>query len=236
MNRKPWRNPKPTNRKTKKKMNQEQRSNEAAAVERRYFGPTGEIRAKAESRSIEGSAAVFGTTYDMGWFTEEIHRDALKDADMSDVVALLNHDSNIVLGRTSAGTLSLSVDQQAFRYTFDAPNSPNGDNALEAIKRGDIKQSSWGFTVDTDEWNTRDGREHRTITKVRKVYDVSPVTFPANPDTTVAKRSLEAYAKPTQRHKETALEDQQAAYTEQQNTNAFNALDMDLRLLEMAAD
>ena len=151
----------------------------------------GEGVAKAGSQ-ISGVAAVFGSIYDMGWFTEEIAPGALDGADMSEVVALFNHDTNIPLARNSAGTLTLKIDAQNFAYSFSPPNSPNGENILEAIRRGDVKQSSWGFTIDSDKWETRNGKDHRTITKVAKVWDVSPVTFPANAETNVVEDSLRA--------------------------------------------
>ena len=151
----------------------------------------GEGVSKAGSQ-ISGVAAVFGSIYDMGWFTEEIAPGALDGADMSEVVALFNHDTNIPLARNSAGTLTLKIDAQNFAYSFSPPNSPNGENILEAIRRGDVKQSSWGFTIDSDKWETRNGKDHRTITKVAKVWDVSPVTFPANAETNVVEDSLRA--------------------------------------------
>jgi len=142
-----------------------------------------------QQKMIEGVAATFNDPYDMGWFTEEIAAGALDGADMSEVVALFNHDANIPLGRNSAGTLQLSIDAQGFRYSFMPPDSPNGHNVAESIRRGDVKQSSWGFTVKEDAWRTVDGKDFRTIVKIAKVWDVSPVTYPANPNTEVAQRS-----------------------------------------------
>jgi HK97 family phage prohead protease len=211
--------------------NQEQRGANTA-VERRYAEHGGEVRARAESRAVEGYAAMYGVRADLGWFTEEIAAGAFDEADTAEVVALFNHDPNYPLARNSAGTLQIELDAKGLLYRFDAPNSPMGENLLESLKRGDIKQSSFGFTVKDDKWEMRDGREHRTILKVGSLFDVSPVTFPAYPDTTVAKRSKENATAPTQRHKETALEDQQAAQTEQ-DTNTLHLLDMELRLLEM---
>lgn len=164
-------------------------------LERRYI--QGEIicRESADTQNRFGGLALrFGVIYDMGWFSEEVSREAFAKTDMIDVLALFNHDSNIVLGRTSAGTLTLNVTDEGLQYEFVAPNSPNGHNVAEAIRRGDIKQSSWGFTINDDRWETRNGKDHRIITGVKRVYDVSPVTFPANPDTTVAKRSKEKEA------------------------------------------
>jgi hypothetical protein len=84
-------------------------------------------------------------------------------------------------------------------YRASIPDSPTGQNLIEALKRGDIDQSSWSFQIARneagmsvgDEWRMKDGKEHRVITKVKRVFDASPVTYPANPDTSVAMRSLE---------------------------------------------
>ena len=63
-----------------------------------------ELRAKPESRTIFGTATVFNSSYDMGWYDEEMSPESLNEADMKDVVALFNHDMNMVLARTSSGT------------------------------------------------------------------------------------------------------------------------------------
>ena len=157
-----------------------------------------EIRANDAGKfALRGYAARFNSVYNMGWFTEEVHRDAFKNADMSDVRILLNHDSNQILGRTAAGTARVGIDKEGLWYEVDLPNSPNGDNVRVAVERGDISQSSWGFTLrisdsgNGDKWEKRDGKEHRILTDIDTVFDASPVTFPANPDTTVAQRSFE---------------------------------------------
>ncbi|MBK8195925.1 MAG: HK97 family phage prohead protease [Lewinellaceae bacterium] len=166
------------------------------AVEHRFLTGGLEVR-KGETGAPEifGYALKFGVSYDMGWFTEEIHRDALSGADMEDVRILFNHDVNQILGRTKSGTAKVGVDDVGMWYRAMLPESPVGETVRAAIERGDVDQSSWGFTLryedDSagDEWQRKDGRDHRIIRNVRKVWDASPVTFPANPDTSVAKRS-----------------------------------------------
>lgn len=169
-------------------------------IERRYFDSEFEVRQNDKGKNmVRGYALKFGVRYDMGWFTEEIAREALEGADMSDVRILLNHDPNLILGRTSAGTARLAVDDNGLYYEAELPDSPNGENVRVALERGDITQSSWGFMLrmdkDTngDEWKRENGKDHRIIRSVKKVYDASPVTFPANPDTTAAKRSHDQY-------------------------------------------
>ena len=152
-----------------------------------------ELRAKPESRTIFGTATVFNSAYDMGWYEEEMDTEALKNADMNDVVALFNHDQNMVLARTSSGTLKLNVTGNAMEYEFEAPNTTLGNDLLEMVRRGDVYQSSFAFTVDKEKWEENSGNKpKRIIRSIKKVYDVSPVTYPANPDTMVAKRSYEA--------------------------------------------
>ena len=154
-----------------------------------------EFRAMPESRTIVGTATVFNSAYDMGWYDEEMSADVFKNSDFSDVVALFNHDANMVLARTKSGTLKLKVTNNAMEYEFEAPNTTLGNDLLEMVKRGDVYQSSFAFSVEAEDWQERKGmKPKRVIREIKKVYDVSPVTYPANPDTMVAKRSYEKIA------------------------------------------
>jgi len=172
--------------------NRKQATNE---IERRAYANGVEVRATEKGATLRGYAARFGSVYDMGWFTEEVGRDAFKNADMSDVRVLFNHDPNQILGRTKSGTARVGVDEKGLWYEVELPKS--ADSLREAVERGDIDQSSWGFFLKKDSWEKREGtdKQHRVLLDVEMVFDASPVTFPANPDTTVAKRSLEAYQK-----------------------------------------
>ena len=149
--------------------------------------------AQEESRMISGYAAVFDSdSEDLGGFTERIERGAFAEAiKVSDVRALFNHDNNMILARTASGTLRIYEDERGLKYEFEAPKTTAGNDVLEMIKRGDISQSSFGFTVEQDSWAKRDGTTYRTIKKVKRLYDVSPVTFPAYPEASVAVRKLE---------------------------------------------
>jgi len=154
-----------------------------------------EFRAMPESRTIVGTATVFNSAYDMGWYEEEMSADVFTNSDMNDVVALFNHDANMVLARTKSGTLKLKVTGSAMEYEFEAPNTTLGNDLLEMVKRGDVYQSSFAFSVEAEDWQEREGmKPKRIIRSIKKVYDVSPVTYPANPDTMVAKRSYEQIA------------------------------------------
>lgn len=147
---------------------------------------------------IFGYALKWGVEYDMGDFIEVIQRGALDKADMTDVRVLDNHESHLVLGRTKSGTATIGIDNVGMWYSSSLPNSPNGQNIRESLIRKDIDQSSWGFKIRRDEsgkrigdkWEVRNGKQYRTIFDIEIVYDASPVTFPANPDTSAAKRSM----------------------------------------------
>ena len=167
-------------------------------IERRFSIEGAEVRANQEGKpELFGYALKWGVSYDLGWFTEEISRNALDASDMSDVRVLFNHDASLILGRTAAGTAQVGKDETGLWYRAVLPESPTGENVRVALERGDVTQSSWGFYIRQDEtgrrtgdkWEIRGGKEHRIITDVSKVVDASPVTYPANPDTSVAKRS-----------------------------------------------
>jgi len=157
--------------------------------------------------TVRGYAALFNTkSSDLGGFIERIDPHAFDEVDLEDsVVALFNHDPSLILARSGGAnaTLRLGTDERGLWYEFTPPNSPNGQNLAEALRRGDITQSSFGFSIrsgEGEEWDwveDEEGREHafRTIKKIARLYDVSPVTYPAYPDTSVAARSLEAVQK-----------------------------------------
>ena len=150
-----------------------------------------DVRALDESRSVEGYALVFNSlSEDLGGFREQIDANALDGVlERSDVMALLNHDSSrgiLARSRYGEGSLTLTVDEKGLRYNFEAPHSALGDEVLEYLKRGDINQSSFAFTVSSDSWEKlSDGSYLRTITGFDRLYDVSPVFTPAYAATSV---------------------------------------------------
>lgn len=151
-----------------------------------------------ESRTVVGYAAVFNrNSEDMG-FIEIIEPGAFADAiGVSDVRALFNHDPSLILARTASNTLRIQEDSIGLRYEFDLPATTVGNDLLISLRRGDVNQSSFAFSVKEQAWNSEkldngDVRYTRIIKKVERLYDVSPVTYPAYPDTTVAMRSKPA--------------------------------------------
>lgn len=144
-------------------------------------------RANEQSRLVEGTAIVFNSeSQDLG-FREVIEPTAI-DADtiaQSDIFALLNHDENrgiLARSRYGTGTLNLTIEQDGLHYSFEAPKTALGDELLSYLSRGEITSSSFAFTIAEggDKWE-RDinGGLHRTITKIDRLFDVSPVFEPA---------------------------------------------------------
>jgi HK97 family phage prohead protease len=166
--------------------------------ELRVYNNDVEIRLDADGvEHIRGYAVVFNSeSRDLGGFIETISPTAFREADMSDVLGLYNHDYNIVLGRTPM-TLTLNVDERGVSYDIIPPDTTAAKDLITSIKRGDVRGSSFGFTIakDGDQWEKpkeRGGLYRRTINAVAKLFDVSPVVQPAyvNTDTTIAKRTL----------------------------------------------
>ena len=165
-------------------------------AERRYLSQPLEYREEGEEKRFEGYAVIFNSETDLGWFTEEIRDGAFEDVMDDDVRGLFNHDPDVILGRNKSGTMKLSVDKRGVKYSIDYnPNDPDHVRVMEKVKRGDVSQSSFAFGIKDAVWETRDGRDHRVITKLSRWYDVSPVTYPAYQDTTVAARSFEQVKK-----------------------------------------
>ena len=150
-----------------------------------------QTREENGERWIEGYFATFEGTYKMGdWGVERIDPHAFDDTLARDIRALINHDTTLVLGRTSAGTLTLSVDSHGlFGRIRINPNDQDAVNCYERVKRGDVDQCSFGFTIDAEETEKLpDGRTQWTIKRVT-LYEVSVCTFPAYEDTAVAARA-----------------------------------------------
>lgn len=179
-------------------------------IERRYTSGAVELRSEGEGaeakRKVRGYAAVYGKRSDnLGGdrykVFEIIEPGAFDDVLKDDVRALFNHDANLILARSKAGsgTLSLGVDERGLWYEFEAPDTQAGRDLMVSLARGDVDQSSFAFSIGRDgqKWEevTEDGKTvaTRTIKKVSRLYDVSPVTYPAYPDATAALRSLDEH-------------------------------------------
>lgn len=151
-----------------------------------------------ESRTVRGYGAVFDSPSEDLGFREVLAKDAITEETIrnSDVLARFNHDDSKVLARCNhgEGSLRLSVDERGLAYEFEAPKTAAGEELLEALRRGDISQSSFAFTVnEKDEtWAYRDGILTRTIHRIDRLFDVAPVYTPAYSATSCAnERALE---------------------------------------------
>ncbi|GLS83228.1 HK97 family phage prohead protease [Paraferrimonas haliotis] len=167
-------------------------------VNRMGFSHQVRMEGEGEERKIVGYAAKFNTrSNNLGGFVEVIEEGAFDGVLDDDVRALFNHSPLYVLGRNSAGTLSLFIDEIGLRYEITPPDTQTiNDLVIAPMERGDIDQSSFAFRLPSDgyRWDEADdGVYVRTITRISKLLDVSPVTYPAYNDTEAAARSLEAY-------------------------------------------
>lgn len=150
-----------------------------------------ETREDGEDIFIEGYFAVFNSNYEL-WpgATESIAPGAFNGSVSDDVRALYNHNTDLVLGRTSAGTMEIKQDSRGLwgRIRINREDS-EAMNAYARIKRGDITGCSFGFDIAAQETDYRDdGSVHWTITRVSPLYEISPCTFPAYQETTVSAR------------------------------------------------
>lgn len=142
---------------------------------------------------VEGCASTFNDPYVLfeDWDGNEYHEiispDAFKDADMSDVIMQYDHEGK-VLARMSNGTLIVEPDAHGLFIAADLSGSQAARDLYEEISNGLVTRMSWAFSVGADEYD-RDSKT-TTITRVKKVYDVSAVSLPADPNTEISARNL----------------------------------------------
>ena len=167
--------------------------------EGRSYRNTQEFRATEEEKIVEGYATTFDEEYTL-WedddyvIREKVDREAFRDADLGDVIMQYDHEGR-VFARISNGTLSLEADDHGLHVRADLSGTELGRQLYEEIRGGYTTKMSFGFTVAADEWlqrKTEDGKEEmiRTITAIRKLYDVSAVSLPANNATEISARCL----------------------------------------------
>lgn len=139
---------------------------------------------------IRGYAAVFNKlSEDLGGFKEMVAPGAFKNTiTKDDIRALFNHDPNYVLGRTINGTLRLVEDDKGLAIEIDPPDTQWARDLMTSIGRKDITQMSFGFLTLKDEWNNTDIKNVIRKLMEARLFDVSMVTFPAYPQTSVKVR------------------------------------------------
>ena len=159
-----------------------------------------ETRASGQT-AIVGYAARFNVlSLDLGGFREMILPGAfdkvlLRQRGKQDVIAVFNHDPNILLGRTSSGTLELSTDDKGLKYSVTPP--AERADIISLILRKDLRGSSFAFTVskDGESYASDAGGAVRSISQISGLYDVGPVVSPAYPSSTtgISMRSFQAW-------------------------------------------
>lgn len=161
-------------------------------LERRFTAGRVELRADSDKRTFGGYAAKFNTdSKNLGGFIERVNPgffNRSRSRDWPDVIARYNHDDNMLLGSTAAGTLRLTVDEVGLGYEVDAPASRA--DVYELVQRGDVQKSSFAFVVDEDDWTTSEQGFPQRMLLNGRLIDVAPVNVPAYDDTSVAVRSL----------------------------------------------
>lgn len=165
-------------------------------IERRFFSTRLETRnEEGQPPIIEGYAAVYGVESDnLGGFVEIIEPGFFSEVLSDDVRSLWNHNDDLVLGRTKSGTLTIEDTNTGLHTVTTPPDNTWGRDALVSMRRGDVDQMSFSFTVrdDGDSWERRaDGVMVRTLLPggAAGLYDISPVTYPAYPQASAAVRS-----------------------------------------------
>ena len=165
------------------------RSKMAKKIERRtYTVRDVEARADGEGMRLAGYAAVFNDSSVPLPFKESIAPGAFRKtlSETPDVRLLINHEG-LPLARTKNGTLTLEEDERGLRFEADLADTQEGRDIYELVKRGDVDQMSFAFRVIRQKWN--DDRSRRVLTEVSLADgDVSVVTYPAYPTTTVEAR------------------------------------------------
>jgi len=165
-------------------------------LERRYLTREIRMHLDGDQRHIVGYAAVFNSlSEEMFGFQEEIEPGTfLESIEQDDIRGLFNHDPNLILGRNTSSTLQLVEDEIGLRYDITLPDTQYARDLATSMDRGDVDRSSFGFRALEDEWRIDDGVHIRKLIKAR-LFDVSPVTFPAYPVTTAEIRSR--FSEPT---------------------------------------
>lgn len=161
-------------------------------------------RSTLDGNTLVGHAAVFGQMAKVPGGYEQLSRSAFDDVlarSDSDVVALINHDPQMLLGRQSSGTLRLRSDDEGLAFELDLPDTSYADDLRKLVARGDMTGASFGFIPDQDKttWTrAKDGGQLATINALSYLRDIGPVTLPAYSGASVALRSYD-FAQPSGR-------------------------------------
>lgn len=185
------------------------------------------INSSSESRTVEGYAIVFDSeSKDLGGFTEIISRNAISQETLnkSDILFLLDHNKErgvLARSRNGNGSLNLEIDDRGVKFSFEAPETALGDEILIGLRRGDISQCSFAFTVAEDRWEKRnDGSILRTVESISELFDMAIVYNPAYDSTIVVnKRGLDELMKEEEIRKEEEEKEKEEEVEETGNSN-----------------
>jgi HK97 family phage prohead protease len=154
-----------------------------------------ELRSEVKGNTLTGYASVYGTYADLGAYVETFAPtafDATLNSPTSDVRSFWNHESSMLLGRQSTGTLRVWSDSTGLGFEVQLPPTSAGNDVRALAERGDIGGVSIGFRPDPngETWGHIGSRELRTHTSVATLIEISPCSLPAYGSTTVQLRSL----------------------------------------------
>lgn len=170
--------------------------------ERQYRMVTAPLRVRSDAAAsdkriqsdyyVEGYASTFNDPYTLFEcsgveYKEIVSPDAFSETDMSDVIMQYNHDGK-VLARMSNGTLIVEPDEHGLFVAADLSGCQASRELYEEIQSGLVTRMSWGFTISASEYDRDTHTE--TLTKIKKIYDVSAVSIPADPNTEISARNL----------------------------------------------
>ncbi|MDX0226752.1 HK97 family phage prohead protease [Sinorhizobium meliloti] len=151
-----------------------------------------EFRAESDKRTLTGYAVVWDSDTTIGdYFVERIAPGAFTKALRGDILALVNHDTGRVVGRTRSGTLRLAEDSRGLKVEIDIPDTTDGNDLWTLVERGDVSGMSFSFRATKQEWDDAGDLPHRTVIEA-ELFEVTATPIPAYPDTSLALRSLEA--------------------------------------------
>lgn len=160
-------------------------------VELRQWNPDdAEVRSENDGMTFTGYAIRYSVPSQPLPFTETIAPGAATRSlkSRNNIKAFVNHDTNLVIGSTRAGTLRLAEDERGVLATINLPDTTYGRDLAESTRRGDVSGMSFGFSAVRDEWSP--DYNSRTLLELR-IHEVSPVTgFEAYTQTTAAVRSM----------------------------------------------
>lgn len=162
-----------------------------------------EVRAERDEERgtyLTGTPIVYDAWTNLGWYDEKIADGALKDTDLKDVRFLVNHNTDMIpLARSRNNNANSTMQMEVvdgvgmnIRVNLDTENNAEAKALYSAVERGDISGMSFMFSINSDTWEDIDSdHPKRTITEIKKVMEVSAVTFPAYEQTSISARGLD---------------------------------------------